>query len=335
MKPCFLITIDTEGDNLWAKPRTFTTQNSKFLPRFQNLCEGFGFKPTYLTCFEMASCEVFRSFGKPLLDKETAEIGMHLHAWNSPPLKPLTPDDLHHQPYLIEFPKQVIEEKVAVMTALLEDSFEIKPLSHRAGRWGFNSEYAQVLARQGYKVDCSVTPHVSFKHQAGDPHRGGGPDYRGFPAQPYYLDLEDISKPGSSDLLEVPMTILSVYPTVDRILSSLGYQSVPRRAFNRVFKGIRWLRPTGSNLAEMLGIVDKASALNWPYVEFMLHSSEFMPGGSHNFETQESIEKLYQDLEALFKHAANTFVGATLTEFYEHFKKTHPVPPGATAARAV
>ena len=88
MKPFFLITIDTEGDNLWSRPRTQTTHNSSYLPRFQKLCEAFGLKPTYLTCFEMAECKTFQTFGKKVLNSKTAEIGMHLHAWNSPPLKP-------------------------------------------------------------------------------------------------------------------------------------------------------------------------------------------------------------------------------------------------------
>ena len=37
----FLITIDTEGDNLWACPREITTYNSHYLPRFQQLCERY------------------------------------------------------------------------------------------------------------------------------------------------------------------------------------------------------------------------------------------------------------------------------------------------------
>jgi hypothetical protein len=34
----FIITIDTEGDNLWACPRHITTRNAAYLPRFQSLC---------------------------------------------------------------------------------------------------------------------------------------------------------------------------------------------------------------------------------------------------------------------------------------------------------
>ncbi|CAJ0992663.1 hypothetical protein NVIRPANT_00739 [Pantoea sp. Nvir] len=45
-KPSFLITIDTEGDNLWHSYRTITTCNTAFIPRFQSLCERFSLKPT-------------------------------------------------------------------------------------------------------------------------------------------------------------------------------------------------------------------------------------------------------------------------------------------------
>lgn len=38
-KPAFLITIDTEGDNLWQNHDRIATENTRFLPRFQALCE--------------------------------------------------------------------------------------------------------------------------------------------------------------------------------------------------------------------------------------------------------------------------------------------------------
>src|SRR5688500_4964789 len=98
----FLITIDTEGDNLWSRPRKNTTVNSRFLPRFQDLCERFGYKPTYLTNYEMARCPVFQEFGADVLRRNSAEIGMHLHAWDSPPVVPLTSDDSAQHPYLFE-----------------------------------------------------------------------------------------------------------------------------------------------------------------------------------------------------------------------------------------
>lgn len=45
----FIITVDTEGDNLWEykKGTPIGTENAKYLPRFQSLCEKYGFKPVY------------------------------------------------------------------------------------------------------------------------------------------------------------------------------------------------------------------------------------------------------------------------------------------------
>ena len=134
----FLVSVDTEGDNLWARPRAITTDNAAYLERFQALCERYGLTPTYFTNYEMATSPVFRDFARGVLDRRAGEIGMHLHAWNSPPLTPLTEDDLTHHPYLIEYPEPVLREKVRAMTGLLEETFAQKMVAHRAGRWALS-----------------------------------------------------------------------------------------------------------------------------------------------------------------------------------------------------
>ena len=319
-RPCFLITIDTEGDNLWAKPREVTTHNSKFLPRFQSLCETHCLKPTYLTNYEMARCPDFVEFGREILNHETAEIGMHLHAWNTPPYTRLTPDDLSYQPYLIEYPEAVMREKVAVMTDLLEEQFGKKMTSHRAGRWGFNAVYARVLSENGYLVDCSVAPWASWRDHYGRPDGAEGVDYILFPRGAYFLDLNDIRVAGDSALLEVPMTIV---PTREALAPQLYQLSrnmprVFRVAINRLFPRL-WLRPNGRNLETMLWILQRARDTGNDYVEFMLHSSELMPGGSGTFRTDKDIELLYEDMEQLFSVAGKTFRGMTLTKYYQKF----------------
>jgi len=206
-KPFFLITIDTEPDNLWNKQKNITTRNAEYLPRFQSLCESYGFKPTYLTDYDMANSSSFQDFGRNIIKKKTGEIGMHLHAWNTPPLVQLTKNDYYYRPYLIEYPVDVIKEKITSFTSYLKDIFGVRIISHRAGRWSFNETYAKILAEHGYLVDCSVTPNVSWKYHFGDPTKNGGTDYTHFPNNCYFLDLNDISQPGNSSLLEIPVTI--------------------------------------------------------------------------------------------------------------------------------
>ena len=321
-RPSFQITIDTEGDNLWATPREITTRNAEFLPRFQALCEKYGLKPTYLTNYEMVQSQLFQEFARDVLKRGTAEIGMHLHAWNSPPIRPLTDDDYRYQPYLLEYPEKVIREKVDFLTRLLEDTFGMPMVSHRAGRRGMDEVYARVLAERGYRVDCSVSPHVSWRPMKGDPRREGGPDFSEFPETAYRVDLNDIGRPGNSSLVEVPTTVMQTERrTLRRIGELLPSGTFPARAWNRLFPPRLWLKPNGRNLSDMLAILERATREQRRYVQFALHSSELMPGGSPGFRTTESIEALYRDLERLFSRAATGFVGATLAEFEQTFSK--------------
>ncbi|ERH65675.1 deacetylase [Pantoea dispersa EGD-AAK13] len=311
-KPAFLITLDTEGDNLWRnRSGKVTTHNVRFLPRFQALCEKYAFKPTWLTNYEMASDPAYVEFGRDLLARGQGEIGMHLHAWYSPPEYALTDDEWRYQPYLIEYPENVLRDKVAFMTDLLENAFQRKMTSHRAGRWAFNEVYARALIDQGYLVDCSVTPRVSWRNAQGAPQGQGGTDYSHFPDRAYFLDEQDISRPGDSPLLELPMSIQYRYGTLTNQLKKMwngirGRQRGP---------SVNWLRPVGGNLAQMKQVAEQTLAQGNDYVEFMLHSSEFMPDGSPTFKTEADIERLYDDLEGLFSWLATRTQGMTLTEF--------------------
>ena len=91
----FIITIDTEGDDLWTKKITrqglkeITTTNAENLERFQLLCEKYKFIPTYLVNYEMSQSEPFQQLGRSASMSNKAEIGMHMHAWNSPPIEHL------------------------------------------------------------------------------------------------------------------------------------------------------------------------------------------------------------------------------------------------------
>ena len=311
-RPAFLITIDTEGDAIWSRPRRIETRNAGFLPRFQALCERHGFKPTYLTNYEMAESVEFQEFGREVLRRGSGEIGMHLHAWNSPPLHDLTGDDFRHQPFLVEYPAAVMAAKVAHMTALLEARFGTRMRSHRAGRWATDPRYIELLLLHGYEVDCSVTPGVSWRRTMGDPRAQGGTDYRAYPSQAYYVDPLQPQRPGRSSLLELPVTVDVAYPLLDALARTPLQAVAP---FARLAARRRWLRPNGDNLQQLLDLVSRHQRRGTPYIEFILHSSEFMPGGSPIFPDAPAIERLYAHLETLFAAIALHFRGATLSEY--------------------
>lgn len=317
----FIITIDTEGDNLWDwKPdRPILTQNVAYLPRFQELCEFYGFKPVWLSNYEMMSDPRFVEFAADVESRHAGEIGMHLHAWNSPPEHqlPFSSNDAG-APYLIEYPSSVMEEKIAVLTELITGQIGIRPTTHRAGRWATNDIYYDLLKKYGYQVDCSVTPHVSWTGHAGQTPGSCGSDYSHHSEEPYWLDH-------NKTLLEVPVTIRRSHKLFlpeqsilreHGLLSSKYLRRLAGNTKRALIGNTIWLRPHHSSEAEMHSLLRTVSASDSDYIMFMLHSSELMPGGSPNFPTEESIERLYSGLERLFAIAAKDYSGITLRDYY-------------------
>jgi len=243
-----------------------------------------------------------------VIARGAGEIGMHMHPWDSPPLgQTLGERDWFDQPYPCEYPDDILDAKVAAMTRLLEDTFAVPIVSHRAGRFGFSAAYCRSLLRLGYRIDCSVTPHVSWRSHPGFSGGAGGPDYSAFPDDAYWLDPDDISRPGDSGLLEAPMTIVKGRRPLHR--------EIARRLLGRKEPRFVWLRPDGRNLDDLLFVLDDAVARRRGYVQFTLHSSEFMPGGSPSFRTADDIERLYEHMEALFEAAQPHFFGQTFGAF--------------------
>ena len=268
-KPHFIITIDTEGDNCWAHPETITTNNSRYLTRFQNLSEKYCFYPTYLTNFEMACCKNFQILGKRIIAEKTGEIGIHLHAWNSPPIEPLTANDNQYAPYLIEYNDSLIYRKIKKMIEVLEDTFLTPITSHRSGRWALNETYVRILQDLNCLVDCSVTPHTTWHKVPGDPTQKGGSNYYGFPEYAYFLDVCNISKPSrNGKILEVPMSVHYLDTSVIRKARlKLKDGSFVARVCNRLLSSPAWLRPNGTNIDKMIRLTDNALEDKRDYVE--------------------------------------------------------------------
>lgn len=302
----FIITIDTEGDNQWADTKEIFTTNTKGLPRFQDLCNRYGYKPVYLTNYEMACDDEFVEFGKTCMHENQCEIGMHLHAWSSPPLE-YKITERNDKPYLCEYPEDIIDAKVRYMTELLEHKFETKIISHRAGRWAMNDIYFDTLKKYGYLVDCSVTPGVDWSKTKGLSQGNGGTDYSNYPHQEYFLS-EDVDS-----ILEVPVTILPL--SRFNLLSFLKCKNT-KSAFSQLFFKNYWLRPSRNNLDKMKKVVKASIKSGCSYLEFMIHSSELSAGLSPTFKTTEDNNRLFDHMESLFEFISDFAYGCTLKEFY-------------------
>ena len=305
----FIITVDTEGDFLWHTVqrsygiRNISVKNAYYIERFQKLCRKYHFIPTYLVNYEMAFAEPFVSQARQWLKNSECEIGMHLHGWSTPPEYLFPYRRKAHNPYAGEYPSNVLFHKLERMTEIIERNFSVRPVSHRGGRWYIDSKIIDYLLKLGYIADCSVTPGVSWGNHIG--YQIYGCDYRGYDNRPFLLGTSRCE----NFLCEIPMTIIrpQLFQSIKEVVKS------PSR-WKEITSKCMWLRPNGRNSKEMNSVVDTLRDKT-NYLEFMIHSSELMPGGSPTFKNEASIEKLYDDMECLFQKIGYDYEGISLGDF--------------------
>lgn len=301
----FIITVDTEGDNLWHynKGKEIRTLNAIYIPRFQDLCNKYGFKPVYLTNYEMIVDDVFVNYIKDIAGSELCEVGIHIHAWNNPPMYQLE-NAITNNPYLIEYPEHIMRKKFSLTYDLISKKIGIPPTSHRAGRWAMNDCYFKILKDYNILVDCSYTPHIDWSKNIGA--YSGGSDYRYVCEKPSLIN----------GVLEVPVTVLPTRELnkmnlIDTLYYLKKFRSLP-------FKKI-WLRPAQTSVNDMIRLLDVYSQKSeMDYVEFMIHSSELMPGGSPYFPNKDAVESLFDGMDHVFLYAKKLgYEGITLKDYYD------------------
>jgi hypothetical protein len=316
----FILTIDTEGDNQWDHGRKVTVENIRFIPRFQDLCDRYSIKPTYLVTSEI--CEDFyaRELFSGYLLTDRAEIGSHLHSWTTPPFldrNGYRHNDQDHA-FATELPLDLLSEKIKNLTQQVEGSFGKRPLSFRSGRYGFNEHVANILISNSYVVDSSVTPYIDWSAQAGVPGGNGGPDFIDSLPSPYKYNLN------GGSILEIPITVMPTRFPLNRSksIARTYFRNVDNNLILRIIRKLFyshqpvWLRPTPEmNIGLLNKLLNEAKNKELPFITMMFHSSELMPGCSKYRPNEASVEDLYKLLENFFSTLAYKNIGSvTLTE---------------------
>jgi len=321
-----VVTVDTEADNQWDYHGTVSLSNLRCLPRFQDLCERFGFTATYLLASEVLQDREAVQWLRGWQDEGRAEVGAHLEPWTTPPFMALERENSTLQIFPSLLPGPWFERKLHTLTEGIAESIGRAPRSFRAARWGLGASMVGALARQGYWVDCSVTPKTSWAGTQKGPF-SEGPDYRRAPARPYRLSGADVCRPGDSELLEVPMTVLYTGPfTVEGSRAARWFTLLPetplKRLLDRAVFRTKWLRISPeSRRGDWRAIHHAASRSGLEVLEFMIHSSELMPGGSPLTPTQRDAETVFRRLEEMLgDYRALGVESCTLGELADELK---------------
>jgi peptidoglycan/xylan/chitin deacetylase (PgdA/CDA1 family) len=317
-----LVGIDTEGDNQWdaAARANQRFENLYALPRLHALFARHGVRPTYVITYPVAMDPQSAQVLRQLKAGGDCEIGAHHHAWETPPC---TAEDIRRHPYASNLPLPQFESQLAALTGAIERAVGERPVSYRSGRFGFSAAHVAALEQQGYLVESSVAPLFYEAHK-------NGPDFVEAPLAPYYLAYDSATRPGSSGVLEVPVSA-ALNRRLPRRLQYL-YARAPRNyTTKRVLRKlgvahVRWLRPSYSSLEDMIGLARDLAAAGEPVLNLLFHSSEAIVGGSPYNQTEAELTAFCDRLERFFEFARTT-LGAKPATFIEfrtaYLRATH------------
>jgi hypothetical protein len=320
--PHLLVGIDTESDNQWdARSRAHPTfENLYALPKLHALFRHHGVRPTYVITYPVAkdprSADVLRA----LKETGTCEIGAHHHAWETPPC---SEEDLRRHLYALDLPIEQFTAQLVTLTRAIEDAVGDKPVSYRSGRFGFSAAHVSDLERAGYLIDSSVAPFFYEAHK-------GGPDFADAPLTPYYLAYDHATRPGSSQVLELPISA-ALHRKMPRALALAIARAPKPYQTKRVLKKLgvarmMWLRPSYSSLDDMKALAQRLVESGEPLLNLLFHSSEAIVGGSPYNRTAAELESFLDRLDRFLAYATRELKAEPVTfrEFRDRFVVPSP-----------
>jgi hypothetical protein len=323
MAATLIVSVDTEEEFDWSKAgtsRQWSLRHLSGIPRFQDLCDEFGIRPTYLIDYPIATSDEALALLGEIQRRGGCEIGAHIHPWVNPPYnEELCPRNT----YLCNLPLSLQAEKVAELTRAVHTAFGRVPTSFKAGRYGLDFAFASSLAQMGYTVDSSVIAFTNFAHD-------DGPDFGRFGPEAFWLTGSG-NGDRSSGLLEIPCTVGFTRRPFEWWAGAYRYLS---------HKYFRHLHPIG--ILQRLGVVrkivlspelssgqDLTSLMTViardpnPLLNVTLHSPSLQAGHTPFVRTTDDLERLFASLRLAFEWAIER-LGAqclTLSEYRHHFSR--------------
>jgi len=331
MTPSIIFTVDTEPDDQWAPPLPdgtlppFTFANTRGLGALRDFFRQRNAPVTWMTSYSIArdpeSARLLRDCAR-----DGDEIAGHLHGWETPPYAEF---DRTARPFIGEYDADTRMAKHRSLLAAHEDAFGARPVSYRAGRWGVDALELQHIEELGYTIDSSIPPGIDFRDRFG--LRDPGPDFRSH--------LAVAPRPHSvGGLWEVPASIapigfLSRATGMARVAARRNEGSGAARALSNMLAAtgaqeLIWVRPLKHPRAKLVRATEELMRRGAPIINVMFHSSEAFAGTSPLSRSQEDVDRLHDDLDAILAAArAHGAVARTLRDAVGEFAAAERTTP--------
>ena len=317
MTPELAIVVDTEEEFDWNAPFSRSATATRSIPaqvRAHEIYDRLGVVPTYVVDYPVATDPEAVAFLRWLRDAGRAEIGAHLHPWVTPPQ---VEEVNRRHSYPGNLPAELERAKIAWLTASIEAGFGERPIVFKAGRHGFGPNTARLLVEFGYRIDCSQLPYTDLSHDE-------GPDFRGIPAEPWWLD---------EGLLEVPVTIgffgaaAAAGPRLGRLFDSpaAARMRLPGLLARSGLVARSRLTPEGVSAEEQCRLIEALAGRGQQIFTLVYHSPSLEPGHTPYVRDEAELADFLKSLERVLTFFRDRIGGkfTTVSQIYRDRSETY------------
>jgi len=278
-----VFSVDVEEEGLFSgryDPVAKGVSNVALLRRLEFVTREFGVPLTLLCTWPVLSdpgCgDILRHWREDL----GAEIGAHLHPWNTPPLsgepgQAWTPSEV--------MDAALLDAKLAELVRMCRQVAGQAPQSFRMGRFDLGQKVRALLPRHGLLVDGSIVP-VTWSPAL--------PEAFLSPADPYFLPADG----DGARVTEAPVTMVPLSPALRDAVWRIARVSGPG-AGGWLLKRFHSLGAAGTipawfPLASMKLGARLHLARGGRVVHLFIHSSELMPGCAPHVPDEAAIARV-------------------------------------------
>ena len=242
---------------------------------------------------------------RELAESGAAEIGAHLHPWNTPPLDEAP---LPRNSMLNNLPADLQRRKLRTLRDALAAATGHAPNSFRAGRFGLGPETVTELLACGFRVDSSVTPWIDWTQF------DGGPDFRGAPQHCYRVRAAQDPRTPAADgaLLELPVSSgftrrpFGWRAAAHAALSAGALRRLPLARIASRLGVVRHviLTPEAESVADMLQLAERLLEQGERFLHFFWHSPSLVPGLTPFVTSASDRTRLFTSIDAFMNGAS-------------------------------
>jgi hypothetical protein len=290
----FSLTVDTEEEFAWGQGFARDQHGTDSVPAIaegQRFFAGAGVVPLYYVDTPVISADAAPDVIGPVVADGSADIGVHLHPWVTPPFVEAVSS---YNSYAGNLPEAIERSKLRTIRDLVEQRIGHRPIAYRAGRYGIGPNTLAILKDEGFRCDSSIRSLFTY-------HEDGGPDFRNCGLTPYWAGEDGA-------ILELPLTTVftgrgsrfgrTVYGRLDAV-PSLRAMLARSRLIERIP-----LTPEGIPLAKACDAIDVAQDIGLPLLTFSFHSPSLAPGYTPYVRTRADLAAFYRWFDGVFDHLA-------------------------------